>query len=220
MKVFASWSGGKDGCFALYRAKQSGHDVRWLINMTDERGEWSFTHRLAPSVLEAQAEALGIPLVQKRSTGTAYENEFAAVIGDLKKQGIEGGVFGDMDIEHHREWEENLCRRAGVEALLPLWHLPQEKVMEEFLSLGFEAVVVVTKEELLGSEYLGRKVDRAFLDEVTAKGITPCGEFGEFHTIVTDGPLFGRRIEITESEVRTNNGYCFLEIRACELRDK
>lgn len=218
--VFVSWSGGKDSCYALYKAARNGLDAKYLVNMMDDRGEWSFTHRLAPELLKKQAEALGIPILLKQSTSDSYGADFIETIRELKAKGIEGGVFGDMDIEPHREWEENMCREGGVACHLPLWKMDQNEVMDDFLNLGFEATVVVTQGDKLGSEYLGRTIDRAFLEEMKEKGVTPCGELGEFHTIVTDGPLFRKKLEITGSEVKTNMGYWFLEVRGTRLAEK
>lgn len=223
-KVFISWSGGKDSCFACYQAMQNGLEVRYLVNMMDEDGKWSWVHRLSTGLLEQQSQATGIPLVQRRSTMPTYETDFKNVILDLKKEGVEGGVFGDIDFDEHREWVERICREADITPHLPLWGLSQEQIMRDFVSLGFEAIVVVTKSDLLGEEWLGQKVDPDFLTRLSelskTKHITPCGEAGEYHTVVIDGPIFKQRIEILETDHKFNNGYWFLEILKTELRDK
>ena len=102
-QVFTSWSGGKDSCFACYRAVTSGLKVSYLLNMLNEDGKRSWTHGLSTELLEMQSQAIGIPLVQKRSTMATYETDFMDVILALKKEGIRGGVFGDIDLEEHRE---------------------------------------------------------------------------------------------------------------------
>ena len=223
-RVFASWSGGKDSCLACYRAFLKGYEISCLLNMITEDGEQSWTHRLSPGWLKMQAQAAGIPLISKRIGMADYETGFTETLLDLKDNGVEGGVFGDIDIEEHREWEENVCWAAGMTAHLPLWGEDQDGIMKEFISSGFEAVVVVTRADISGEEWLGRKVDADFVKQLKglegAKAVTPCGESGEYHTFVTGGPLFKKRIEILEADKVSRDGYCFLEIKKCALKDK
>lgn len=220
-QVFISWSGGKDSCLACYRAIQDGLGVRYLLNMTDEDGRWSWVHRLSPELLEMQSQAVGIPLVQKQPKMATYETDFLNAIIDLKGGGIEGGVYGDIDIGEHRAWVEGVSARAGITPYLPLWGLLQEQILSDLINLGFEAVIIVVNTELLGVEWLGRKVNRDFLAILRQrKGITPCGEAGEYHTLVTDGPLFQQRIEIVQTNQRLKDGYGFLEISRAELVEK
>ena len=221
-KVFASWSGGKDCCLALYRAKAAGIDVRYLANMVTADGKRSCSHGISAAVIKRQAEALGIPVAQRRTTSETYEAEFIKLLNDFKRDGIEGGVFGDIDFMPHRQWIEKVGVAAAITPHLPLWQEDQEKLMEEFLDAGFTAVVVAVKADLLGKEVLGRIVDRKFVAYLAGlnKGITPCGEAGEFHTLVIDGPLFNRRLEITGSEKVSRGDHHFLEILKMELRTK
>jgi diphthine-ammonia ligase len=221
-KVFASWSGGKDCCLALYRAKAAGMDVRYLVNTVTADGKRSCSHGISAAVIKRQAEALGIPIVQRRTTSETYEAEFIKLLKDFKRDGIEGGVFGDIDFEPHREWIEKVCAEAGVTPRLLLWQEDQTKLMTEFLDAGFTALVVAVRADLLGKEVLGRVVNREFLAYIAGlnKGITPCGEAGEFHTLVIDGPLFRQRLEITESEKVSRGDHHFLEILKMELRAK
>ena len=99
-------------------------------------------------------------------------------------------VFGDIDIPRHREWEENVCRQADLAASLPLWQTDRLKLLEEWWAAGFEARIVVAREGLVDRRYLGRVLDRQVAEELAATGVDPCGENGEFHTVVTGGPLF------------------------------
>ncbi len=221
-KVFASWSGGKDGCLAVYRAIQNGLDVRYLANMVTQDGQRSCSHGIRAEVIKKQAEALGIAIVQKPTTHETYEDVFVGTIQEFKREGIEGGVFGDIDFNAHREWIERVCQKAGVTPHLPLWLNDQTKLMNEFISAGFKSVVVAVKAELLGKDVLGRFIDKEFLAYLAGlnKGITPCGEAGEFHTLVVDGPIFKKRLEITKSEKVTRGEHNFLEILELELKDK
>jgi diphthine-ammonia ligase len=221
-RVFAAWSGGKDGCLAVYRALNSGMDLRYLANMVSEDGRRSWSHGIRAEVIKAQADALGIPIVQKRAAGDTYEVAFVEMLKEFKREGIEGGVFGDIDFPPHREWNEKVCKEADITPHLPLWGEDQKKLLEEFIDAGFKAVVVTVKADLLGREIPGRRVDRKFLAYVTGlnKDITPCGEAGEYHTLVVDGPIFIKRLIIVKSEKITRGDYHFLEILATELKAK
>jgi uncharacterized protein (TIGR00290 family) len=222
MKAFASWSGGKDCCLALYRAKKEGLDICYLFNMVSDDGKRSRSHGIRADVIKKQAEGLGIPILQQRTVDEDYEAVFVKAIESFKRQGIEVGVFGDIDFNEHREWIERVCNAAAITPRLPLWLENQTKLMEEFIAAGFKSVVVAVKTDLLGKEFLGRIVDRQFLTDIAAlnKGITPCGEAGEFHTLTIDGPLFKKRLEISKSEIVTRKEHHFLEILKTKLIKK
>ena len=222
LKAFASWSGGKDCCLALYRAKKEDLDIRYLFNMVSEDGKRSRSHGMRADVIKKQAEALGIPIVQQRTVDETYEAVFVKAIKDFKKQGIDVGVFGDIDFNAHLEWIERVCKAAAITPRLPLWLENQTKLMEEFIAAEFTSVVVAVKAELLGKEFLGRVVDKQFLADIAVlnKDITPCGEAGEFHTLVVDGPIFVKRLELTKTEVVTRMEHHFLEIHETALKDK
>jgi diphthine-ammonia ligase len=225
-QAFVSWSGGKDSCLACYRAITSGMQVRYLLNMVTEDERWSRSHGLSAEVLRRQAEALGIPLVQQRTTRADYEAKFKDVLLRFVGEGVTSGVFGDIDVVEHREWIERVCSTVGVTPHLPLWEEDQEKLFREFIDSGFESVVVATKADLLGEEWLGRKVDLAFLGELKELKktknvtITPCGEAGEYHTYVINGPLFHQCLEIREVNKELRDGRWFLGITKCELKPK
>ena len=223
-QVFASWSGGKDSCLACYRALASGLEVQYLANMITKDGKKSWTHGQSSRLLEVQSRAVGIPLLQRRATMSSYETEFKSMILGLKREGIKGGVFGDIDLEEHRQWIERVCQQAEITPNLPLWGESQDKIMRDFIDLGFEAVVVVAKAELFGEEVLGRKVDLDFVKYLEklneTKGITPCGEAGEYHTFVIDGPLFHKRVEILETRKILREKTWILEILHAELKAK
>lgn len=219
VKAFASWSGGKDGCLALYRAKQAGMDIRFLINMVSEDGERSCSHGIRTAVIKTQAKAMGISIVQKPTTTDTYEKIFTDTLKELKKKGVKAGVFGDIDFEPHREWDERICAAVGITPHLPLWQADQTKLVEEFINTGFKSVVVAVKADLLGKEILGRIIDRKFIKYLAGlkKNITPCGEAGEYHTLVIDGPIFKKRLEIVESKKVSRGEHHFLEILKTKL---
>lgn len=213
MKVFACWSGGKESSLACYRAIREGLKVTYLINMIREDASRSMSHGLPSELIAAQAKAIGIPIVQRRTTWDLYEQDFKAAILELKAKGVSGGVFGDIDLQEHRDWTERICEETGIKPYLPLWGEDQREILEEFVRAGFETIVVATRADLLGKSWLGRKINMDFLKEILEhKSVTPCGEAGEYHTFVTCGPLFKRRIEITRTKEVLRDGHWFLDI--------
>lgn len=223
-QVFASWSGGKDCCLACYRAKVGGLNVRYLANTVSEDGERSCSHGISSKVIQWQSQAIGIPLVQQRTTRGTYEAVFIKMLSAFKQEGIEGGVFGDIDFNAHREWIERVCQKAEITPHLPLWEQNQNKILMDFINLGFEAIVVAAKADLFDEEILGRKIDLDFIKHLDklreTKDITPCGEAGEYHTLVIDGPLFQQRLEILETKKVLREEHWFLEIFNAELKAK
>ena len=223
-QVFTSWSGGKDSCLACYRASINGLKVRYLANTVTEDGKRSYSHGLLAEVLQIQSQAIGIPLVQRRTSRDNYEAEFKSMLRAFKQEGVEGGVFGDIDFNEHRQWIDRVCQEVDITPHLPLWGESQGKILRDFIDLGFEAIVIATKADLLGEECLGRRVDLDFLkllEELReTKGITPCGEAGEYHTLVINGPLFQKRIDILKTKKVLRDEHWFLEILDTGLRAK
>jgi len=223
-QVFASWSGGKDCCLACYRAMASGLKVRYLANTVSADGKRSFSHGLPADILKVQSQAIGIPLVQRRTTRDTYEDEFKNMLRAFKQEGIGGGVFGDIDFNEHREWIDRVCQEVDVIPHLPLWGEDQGKILRDFVGLGFEAVVIAAKADLFDEEVLGHKLDADFIRQLESmketKEITLCGEAGEYHTLVIDGPLFQKRVEIREARKVSREGRWFLEILHADLGGK
>jgi len=220
-KVFVSWSGGKDCTLAAYQAMTNGFKVGYLINMATENGRKSWTHGLSSEVLKVQSRAMGIPLVQGRTTSEAYEDSFVKILLDLKQKGVTAGIFGDIDVQAHRDWVERVCRKAGMTAHLPLWQKDQNGLLRDFIAARFEAVVVNVRADLLGEEWLGRRIDADFVRDINKrKDLTPCGEAGEYHTFVINGPFFKHRVAIAETNKALRDGHWFLEILKCELKPK
>lgn len=220
MKVAASWSGGKDSCFACYKAIQEGYDVTQLLIMMANKSESNF-HMINAELLDAQSQSIGIPIVKQITTPGAYEQDFKKALLQMKAKGVKGIVTGDVyDVAlHEAGWLDRICKAVGLEPVRPLWHRGTGQIINEFINAGFKATVVRTKNEVLGVEWLGRQVNKQFLAELPAN-VDPCGENGEFHTVVTDGPLFKNSIEICETEKTTLNGYGRLEIKSFKIKPK
>jgi diphthine-ammonia ligase len=220
-QAFASWSGGKDGCMACYLASIGGLKIRYLLNMVTEDGRMSWSHGMAARWLDMQSKAIDIPLVQKRTKQADYEAAFTDTLIDFKREGITAGVFGDIDFNAHKEWIDMVCAAGGITPHLPLWLMEQNKIMKDFVGLGFETIVVSTNSELLGEEWVGRRIDRDFISDIgKLKNVTPCGESGEYHTMVVDGPIFKKRLEVVKADKVLRDKRWFYEITDCELKPK
>jgi len=223
MKIVAAWSGGKDSCFACYRAIQEGYEVSNLLIMMSDPSESNF-HLIRADILDAQSQAIGIPIVKCTTTPGTYEHDFKKALMKMKVEGVEGIVTGDVfDVAlHEAGWLDRICREVGLTPVRPLWHRDTKQILNEFINEGFKATLVRVKTDKLGMDWLGREVNREFLDDLLKLGtVDPCGEHGEFHTFVTDGPLFKKnRIEILESEKVKLNGNGRLAIKSFEVKPK
>ena len=222
MKVVSSWSGGKDSCFACHKAIQQGYDVANLLIMMSDKGKSNF-HMISSELLDAQSQALGIPIVKRNTTPDTYEQEFKKALQQQKAKGIEGIVTGDIyDVaQHEAGWLDRVCKEVGIKPVKPLWHRDTQQVLNEFINEGFKATVVRVKTAVLGMEWLGRQIDKQFFNDLLKLGtVDPCGERGEYHTFVTDGPLFKKRIEIFETEKTTINGWGRLAIKKFVVKPK
>lgn len=187
---FVSWSGGKDSCLALYKAIDKGYNPKILFTMFSIENGVSTAHRLKEKIIKAQANAIGIDYCIGKTSFKGYEDVFVSNIREFKKQGIEYGIFGDIDIDEHREWEERVCKKASINPVLPLWKRDRKELVLEFLSLGFKAKIVLVDRTMMDTRFLGQDLSSSLLDEIEEYGADPCGENGEYHTVVYDGPIF------------------------------
>ena len=216
-RCMVSWSGGKDSCLAMYRAIQAGAKIERLVNMKIEDGMRSRSHGLRSGVIDAQANSLGVALESSATSWADYEDNFIELLIKLKADGIDVGIFGDIDLQEHLEWEEMVCKKAAIIPSLPLWKEDRLSLVREFIELGFVSKIVAVKDELLSSDYLGRALTMVLVEEFETNGIDACGENGEFHTVVIDGPIFNKPIELSEGEKVLMSGYYFLdfEVATC-----
>jgi len=210
-KFVCSWSGGKDSCMALYRASRIGQPVK-LFTMFNETGLKSRSHGLSLPFVRLQADALGLPIATRSATWGDYEAEFIAALCHFKEEGVQAVAFGDIDLEDHGVWEEKVCNAAGLKLCLPLWKNDRRELVTEFISLGFKAVIVTVNEKMLNPKYLGRVLTMTLLEELDQQGVDLCGENGEFHTAVLDGPIFQHPVTPKLEEVQTHQGYSFLTL--------
>lgn len=209
-KFIASFSGGKDSTLALYKAMKVGEAVG-LIVMLEEEGYRSRSHGLPPAFLQAQAESIGLPLYTAASSWADYEENFIRLLVNAKNQGAEVLVTGDLDMPAHGCWHDKVTKNAGLKLGMPLWEMNHRDVVEEFIHLGFITFIVTVNVSLgMKEEDLGRVLTLDYVKELESRGIDPCGEGGEFHTAVIDGPLFHKPISVSKGEIIRNGDYAFL----------
>jgi uncharacterized protein (TIGR00290 family) len=210
MNFVTSWSGGKDSCYAMMQAVAMGLQPKVLLNMMNENGKVSRSHGLPLTILKQQAEKMNLPIVTIPATWNDYEAKFIDTLQTLKADyGLDAAVFGDIDLQPHRDWEEKVCKAAGLEAILPLWQQNRIDLVKEMLTNGIETMIVSCNTQM-GEKYLGKIMTTALAEELEANGIDSCGENGEFHTMVINCPLFSEAIALPKYTTQTYNDYCFV----------
>jgi diphthine-ammonia ligase len=210
-----SWSGGKDSCAALNRVRDS-LDVVAMVTMFDEDASRSRSHGLRPEVVAAQADRLGLRRVTGRCTWHTYNDAFSAGVETLAADGITHLVFGDIMFEEHRRWAERMCEPYGVTAVEPLWGEPTEMLFEEWVASGADAIIVTARAEFLDQSWLGRPLRRELLAEFIRLGVDPCGERGEYHTVVTNTPLFHSPMHVRSRGHVQRSGCWALDVTVAE----
>jgi diphthine-ammonia ligase len=216
VQAVSSWSGGKDSCLACYKAINNGHKIKYLLNFVSKESKRCCFHGIDRALIKHQAELIGIPLILKEVSKDMqeYEKEFKEAVSELKD--INAMVFGDIYLDEHREWVNRVCNVLDITCIEPLWNNSPADLVEEFIYMGFKAIVVSCQADKFGKNFVGRYVDMDLLQELKSKNICPCGENGEFHTFVVDGPIFKKRIEILKSEPVLKEGFWkhwFLDIK-------
>lgn len=211
-RAFCSWSGGKDSCLALYRALEKGIKVEYLFTMFTEDGSRSRGHGLNPEIIKKYAELLDMDFIHGMAAWGGYEKVFKEKTNILEGKGINIGIFGDIDIEGHREWLLETFKDTNIEVFHPLWGEERKAVIEEFVDKGFKSIINTINGEVLSKDYLGRVFDKAIIKEFEELGIDPCGENGEFHTVVLDGPIFKEPLRLREKGIVQVDKYWMLDL--------
>ena len=221
MRVVVSWSGGKESCLAHHKSVVQGHEIAFLITFILD--DWpSVCHPL--SIMSLQSEALETRHLTFK-VREPYLDGYRNVISNLaRKEGIEGIVTGDIWIDDHRRWMENVCSGLPVVPIIPLWGADRAQLLAEFVSQGFKAVFTCVKEPWFNEKWLGRQLDKECLIELgdlqSEFGIDRCGENGEYHTMVLDGPTFSGSIRIEESSREKKDSMFFLKAHRLSLQRK
>lgn len=214
----ASYSGGKDSSLALYQAMQMGEAVA-LIVMLEEQGLKSRSHGMSLEIIHAQSQAIGLPIFSASATWQDYEQQFVQLLQKVKTLGAETLVTGDIDLMGHAEWNQSVCDQSQLSLCMPLWQRPRLDIVREFIQLDFQSIIVTVNLNLgMKVEDLGRTLNLEFIDELVARSIDPCGEAGEFHTTVIDGPIFKHPLSVVKGDILFHENYAFLPL-ALEQHD-
>ena len=206
-RAAVSWSGGKDCCLALMRAAET-FDIVAMLTMFGEDGARSRSHGLRPEVVAAQASRLGIPYYTEQCTWPTYTDRFVDLLSHALPHEITHVIFGDIMGDSHRAWNERVCGQHGLTPVMPLWGEPTRTLAREFIARGGEAKFVTVRPPQLDHSWLGRALDDDSLHELEVIGVDPCGEFGEYHTVVTNCPLFASPLTLHPG-VEVMNGGCY-----------
>ena len=211
MNILCSWSGGKDSCYALMKAKEQGHTPKVLLNVLNENGKISRSHGIPSEILQAQAKAAQLPIHLVQSSWQEYEPNFTSALHQLRtKYDLQAAVFGDIDLQAHRDWEEKVCTNAGLNAILPLWQQDREQLVMQMLNSGIRTIIVSCN-ETMGETFLGRTLDETLVEELRSMDIDVCGENGEFHTLVLDCPFFNRPLQAEIKARQKHDHYWFCQ---------
>lgn len=204
-KVIVSFSGGKDSTLALHRVlKSEEYEPVALMITINKSKEESWFHNISIEHLKKVSFSLGIPLLLVECTSETYKDSFEKVLETVKMMEVEGCVFGDIDIEEHRTWCTERCSGKGMEAIFPLWQEEREKLVKEFVNLGYKAIIKKIDLEKVPETFLGKTLSLEVIEELKTLNIDVCGENGEYHTFVYDGPTFSKRIEIEQVGIEKN----------------
>jgi len=212
-KVIVAWSGGKDSALALYEVLKSGsYEALELLTTVTKDYDRISIHGVRRVLLEQQAKALRIPLeemfITKSASDAEYESELLKTLKRHRDNGIFSVVFGDIFLEDVRKYREQILAKAGMNGIFPLWKRDTKDLARTFINLGFKAIITSIDSNVLGKDFAGREYEEKFLSDLPAN-VDPCGENGEFHSFVYDGPIFRERVLFTKGEVvlRDNRFY-------------
>jgi uncharacterized protein (TIGR00290 family) len=203
-KIVFCWSGGKDSALALNRMLQDNrYEIVSLLTTCNEHFQRVSMHGVRLELLDAQAEAIGLPLekifVSQRSSNEEYQQKMSACLLVHQASGVTGCAFGDIFLEDLKRWREENLARAGLNGIFPLWKIDSRELIREFFALGFGTVICCANDAYLGEDSVGRNLDEEFIRTLPAE-VDPCGENGEFHSFAFAGPVFKQPVKFTVGE--------------------
>ena len=215
-RALLSWSGGKDCAWSLQRLRHTDVQVAALLTTFDERTDRVAMHAVRRSLVEDQANAIGIPLWAESlpwpCPNDRYEKIMSAVCRRAVSQDIQAVIFGDLFLEDIRSYREGMLAGSGLEPIFPLWGVPTAALAREMQGSGLKAIVVCVDIKSLDAKFAGRHYDARFLSELPIS-VDPCGENGEFHTFVYDGPMFRRPVVVHAGPVHEEGGFAFANLQ-------
>ena len=210
------FSGGKDSAMALQEIQGHGkYCVEELVTTVTDAYDRVSMHGVRRALLRKQAESLGLPvtevIVPPQSSNAIYEKEMGKAFSRIRSKGIRRVAFGDIFLEDLRDYREQQLAACGLNCLFPIWKKPTQRLARAFIDEGFCAVTVCVDSNVLDRSFAGRRFDAEFLDDLPDE-VDPCGENGEFHTFVFDGPIFSRSVEFAHGEIVERNGFFFHDL--------
>ncbi len=215
--ILLSWSSGKDSAWSLHVLRQQEFHVVGLLTTVNETYERVAMHAVRMELLQAQADAVGLPLrtvpIPNPCPNEDYEAATRAAMANARREGIDGIAFGDLFLEDIRRYREEKLRDTGLCPIFPLWGTPTEQLARQMIAAGLRARLTCVDRTQIPSSLVGREFDAALLKELPA-GADPCGERGEFHTFAYDGPMFRERVQIQLGETQERDGFVFADLEA------
>jgi uncharacterized protein (TIGR00290 family) len=218
VKTLLAWSSGKDSAWTLHVLRQRGMDAGALLTTINEEADRVAMHGVRRSLLEAQAESLGVPLravpLPWPCTNEEYEVRMAEACRLAVAEGFDSIAFGDLFLRDIREYRERQLAGSGLVPIFPLWELPTAALAREMISGGLRARLSCVDTKVLEGAFAGREFDAKLLEDLP-QAVDPCGENGEFHTFVYDGPMFRAPIAIERGETRETAGFVYADLVPC-----
>ena len=206
------WSGGKDSALALLRARARGLNVTRLLNFFDPATDRVRFHATRRELIEAQADAIGIELLQIGVAWEGYETAFEGMLSDLREEGFAGIAFGDIHLADVRAWFEERVRKARLEHVEPIWGEPPAALLDEFVASGSRAVITCVETPKLDGSWLGRVIDETFARDMARLPVDPAGENGEYHSFTFAGPLFSEPLRYRAGARRSDGRFVQLDL--------
>ena len=201
MNFVMSYSGGKDSALALYRMLSEKNTPVALITTINIEQKRSWFHGVQKDLLEAVSKSIGVPLIICECLPDDYEKSFEEGLLKARELGATACVFGDIDISGHRQWNEARCTNTDMECILPLWNEDREALVVEFIELGFKALIKIVQCDMLNESFLGETLSVSLMEKIKLTGSDVCGENGEYHTFVYDGPIFQTPISVVTKSI-------------------
>lgn len=204
LKAFMNWSGGKDSALALYNMQQQGRSVEAMLTSINAATDRISMHGVRRALLQQQASCLRLPLhtieLPETPVMQAYEAAVQSSHQQLKEEGFTHGVFGDIFLEDLKSYRETLLAKDGLQCIFPLWKMKSHELLKQFFKAGFKAIVICVNSQFLDKTFCGRLLDESFIDDLPPD-VDPCGENGEYHSFVFDGPVFSQPVQFKKGEI-------------------
>ena len=211
-KFVMSYSCGKDSTLALHKMIAAGNVPVALIVMVNKNMDRSFFHGADRAMLNRYSEALDIPMIEAETDGMDYHIKMEAALKESIAMGADLACFGDIDIEGNRLWSEERCKNAGIDTVFPLWHIGREDNVRELLSLGYKCLIKSINNSLLPKSILGKTMDDEVISVMEQAKIDICGENGEYHTLVLNGPVFKQPVNLKAGEILDFGDYSVIDV--------